>query len=430
MTKPLPPGWAWSRLGDVATWGSGGTPKRTESSYYNGGIPWAVIGDLHDGVVQSCKNSITKAGLTNSNCKLLEPGTLLIAIYGSIGKLGVTGMPMATNQAIAFAVPYIDDQYLYNYLLYQRSELGAAGKGATQKNISQTVLKIWPIPIAPITEQGRIVDAIEEHFSHIDAVESDIDASLKKCELLIKSIIISAIPDSLLSDWQLISVAEAGDTSLGRQRSPSYHQGPNMKPYLRVANVFEDRIDTTDIMEMHFDKSDFEKYRLHSGDVLLNEGQSPELLGRPAIYRGHPEEVAFTNSLIRFAPKPSVTSEWALLVFRKHMHTLRFKQESRITTNIAHLSLGRFRMVEFPVPPLDVQNEIVNKTRSELSTIERYITQLQQVKAKIHILRHSVLTSAFSGRLVEQDPNDEPASVLLERIAAEQPRRRTRSKSA
>ena len=64
-----------------------------------------------------------------------------------------------------------------------------------------------------------------------------------------------------------------------------------MKPYLRVANVFEDRIDTSSIKEMHFEEAEFEKYKLRDGDVLwLNEGQSPELLGRPAIYRGEPPE--------------------------------------------------------------------------------------------------------------------------------------------
>ena len=80
-----------------------------------------------------------------------------------------------------------------------------------------------------------------------------------------------------------------------------------MKPYLRVANVFEDRIDTSSIKEMHFEEAEFEKYKLRDGDVLLNEGQSPELLGRPAIYRGEPPDVAFTNSLIRFVPGPGVT---------------------------------------------------------------------------------------------------------------------------
>lgn len=191
-----------------------------------------------------------------------------------------------------------------------------------------------------------------------------------------------------------------------------------MKPYLRVANVFEDRIDTSSIMEMHFDEADFEKYRLQEGDILLNEGQSPELLGRPAIYRGEPPRVAFTNSLIRFVPGPSVIPEWALLVFRRHMHARRFMRESRITTNIAHLALGRFRTVEFPIPPLDTQHELVASTRAALTSIDQVIVQIHRTRAKIKAVRRALLAAAFSGRLVPPDPNDEPAAVLLERIAA------------
>ena len=86
-------------------------------------------------------------------------------MYGSIGKLGIAGMPMTTNQAIASAVPRIDSRYLFYFLLAQRSQLTEAGKGATQRNISQTILKAWPIPVAPPKEQVRIVAAIEEHFS-------------------------------------------------------------------------------------------------------------------------------------------------------------------------------------------------------------------------------------------------------------------------
>lgn len=160
--------------------------------------------------------------------------------------------------------------------------------------------------------------------------------------------------------------------------------------------------------------------------MLLNEGQSPELLGRPAIYRGDPPDVAFTNSLIRFVPKPGITSEWALLVFRRHMHSGRFQEESRITTNIAHLALGRFRTVEFPVPPLEVQDRIVASTRNALDVIDRQVDNIDCAMAAIRALRRSILAAAFSGKLVPPDPNDEPASVLLERIAASRPPSRPR----
>ena len=89
---------------EVVTWGSGGTPKATESQYYdNGDIPWLIIGDLNDGVVTESQSKITELGLKNSSAKIIPAGTLLVAMYGSIGKLGITGIECCTNQAIAFA---------------------------------------------------------------------------------------------------------------------------------------------------------------------------------------------------------------------------------------------------------------------------------------------------------------------------------------
>jgi len=298
------------------------------------------------------------------------------------------------------------------------SQIAALQSGTTRKRISRKNLATIELIIPPILEQKRIVATIEERLSRLDAVDASLDAAETRCQALIRSVIIGSVPTALPDDWQLKTVAEAGETGLGRQRSPRYHIGTNMKPYLRVANVFEDRIDTSSIMEMHFEEADFEKYRLRDGDILLNEGQSPELLGRPAIYRGDPPGVAFTNSLIRFVPGPGVIPEWALLVFRRHMHARRFMRESRITTNIAHLALGRFRTVEFPVPPLDTQHQLVASTRAALSSIDQMIIQIQSARARVDGIRRAVLAAAFSGRLVHQDPNDEPASVLLEGIAA------------
>lgn len=184
-----------------------------------------------------------------------------------------------------------------------------------------------------------------------------------------------------------------------------------MKPYLRVANVFEDRIDLTDVKEMHFDVPEFERYRLHPGDVLLNEGQSPEWLGRPAIYSGQWEELAFTNSLIRFQAGPGVEPRWALAVFRHHMHSGRFARESRITTNIAHLSIGRLRTVEFPVPPLDEQRRIVDVLEDHLSRLDAAASYLSASRRRLVALERSTLDLHFGGTEV-------PLSDLIADISA------------
>lgn len=101
-----------------------------------------------------------------------------------------------------------------------------------------------------------------------------------------------ALPD-LPQTWQWAAVEQVGDVKPGRKRTPQDHSGKHMRPYLRVANVFENRIDTSDVMRMNFTPDEFKIYRLQDGDILLNEGQSLELVGRPAIYRNEPPECCF-----------------------------------------------------------------------------------------------------------------------------------------
>lgn len=203
LKKELPDGWVWTTLGEAFKWGSGGTPKRTNPKYYDGDIPWLIIGDLNDGSVGDSETKITEEGLKNSSAKWVEPGSVLLAMYGSIGKLGIATKRLTTNQAIAFTQPEPNDaKYLFYYLMYSRDALASEGKGATQLNISQTVIKAFPIPLAPSEQQKHIVAKIEELFSHIDA---GIEA-LKKAKQLLKqyrqSVLKAAVTGELTKKWR------------------------------------------------------------------------------------------------------------------------------------------------------------------------------------------------------------------------------------
>ena len=410
--------WRETTLGHVARWGSGGTPNTKDSSLYGGDIPWAVIGDLTEGFVHRTAATITESGLANSSAKLVPERAVLVAMYGaSIGRVGITAREMATNQAIAHALPSesVIAKYLMYYLMSQREHLVRAGKGAAQPNIGQGVLKAWPIRLPDsLDEQQRIVDLLEDHLSRLDAADTYLATAKRRLESMVSSVLLTLIPDEpdYPETWRRATVAEAGDVGLGRQRHPDWHNGPNMKPYLRVANVFENRIDTSDVMEMHWPDETFERFKLHPGDVLLNKGQSPDLLGRPAIYRGEPPETAFTNSLIRFKANDDVLPEFALLVFRRHMRSGRFKRESRITTNIAHLSAARLKPVEFPIPPIDEQTRIVAAADEQLSAVKRLALELVAAKARQKNLRRSVLSAAFSGRLTGQADLSDVAEMI------------------
>lgn len=199
----IPETWHKSTLGECFKWGSGGTPRRGVAEYYNGDIPWLVIGDLNEGLVAVSERTITKTGLENSSAKLVEPGTLLLAMYGSIGKLGIAGVRLATNQAIAFALENeIQTKYLFYFLQSSRTSLNKLGKGATQQNISQTVIKAFPFPLAPLNEQKRIVAKIEELFSELDSGIAFLKTAQEQLKIYRQAILKHAFEGDLTAQWR------------------------------------------------------------------------------------------------------------------------------------------------------------------------------------------------------------------------------------
>lgn len=354
----------------------------------------------------------------------LQPGDIVLSeASGSPGEVGKPALWKGEIDDCAFQNTLIrvrpmahDPRFLLHYFRYVALTGGflPSSRGVGINHLGRTRLASWPTPLPTVDEQQRIVEILEEHLSHLDAAADHVSAARRRLRAMQKATLLEMIPDrtNYPSEWRTATVAEAGKVELGRQRHPDWHTGPNMQPYLRVANVFEDRIDTADVKEMHWDGDTFERFRLHPGDVLLNEGQTPDLLGRPALYRGEPPNVAFTNSLIRFKASPDVLPEFALFVFRRHMHAGRFKRESRITTNIAHLSAARLKPIEFPIPSLEAQTAIVQDASTRLADIARLEGTISSQTARAHNLRRAVLAAAFSGKLTGRRSDDEVVEEL------------------
>ena len=167
--------WLHATLGDLGRWGSGGTPSKSHPEYYGGEIPWVVIGDLNDGIVNTSQSTISHIGLENSAAKIIEPGAVLIAMYGSIGKLGINAMPCATNQAIAYCHTFerlVSRDFFFWLLRSLRGKLLDRGQGVAQQNISQKILKAWPVELPELAEQQRIVAKVEELMELCDQLEA------------------------------------------------------------------------------------------------------------------------------------------------------------------------------------------------------------------------------------------------------------------
>lgn len=170
--------------------------------------------------------------------------------------------------------------------------------------------------------------------------------------------------------FPLKQVAHTGEVQGGRQRSPHMTEG-RVVPYLRVANVFDGFIDFTDVNEMAFKPREIETFRLKSGDVLLNEGQSIELVGRCAMYMGGPEDCCYQNTLVRYRAGANTDAEYALQLFRYCQAIGIFSRIAVKTNSIAHLGVSRFAELELPFPSLPEQQAIAKVLRTWDEAIEK-----------------------------------------------------------
>jgi len=321
-------------------------------------------------------------------------------------------------------------------------------------------LEATSVCFSPPAEQVRIVAAIEEHFSRLDTARAAITAAQARIEASRRSILAEAFsgrivlqdpndepaaalleriaadrqparrpspptastadPSRVTSDlppsWVWATVAEVARVQLGRQRSPQQHTGEHMRPYLRAANVTWQGINLDDVKEMNFDHPDFAKYRLESGDILLNEASgSPHEVGKPAIWNNEIKDCCFQNTLLRLRPQ-RVNGTYLHWYCYAQASTGRFGEAGR-GVNIRHL--GKRGLAQFPIPvaPSAEQERIVAAIKEHFSRLDTATAAITAAQARIEASRRSILAEAFSGRLVPQDPNDEPATTLLERIA-------------
>ena len=164
----VPESWEVLKFGEIASFKSGGTPSRKNAkNWVHGTIPWVKTGEINYEIILETDECITSLGLSKSSAKLFPKGTLLIAMYGqgiTRGRVGLLGIEASTNQACAAALPHDSDRinstFIYFYLEYYYEELRGRGHGANQRNLSMTLLKLFPIAFPGIDEQKMITDVL------------------------------------------------------------------------------------------------------------------------------------------------------------------------------------------------------------------------------------------------------------------------------
>ena len=232
------------------------------------------------------------------------------------------------------------------------------------------------------------------------------------------------------SHWQKVPLSEIAEVRLGRQRSPKRAIGPNMRPYMRAANVTWKGISLHDVKEMDFAPEEFETYALRRGDLLLSEASgSASEVGKPAVWNDEVPDCCFQNTLIRVrAPEPLVP--FLHLHFYKDALTGAFAKAAR-GVGIHHLGAKTLAEWVVHVPPLDEQRRIVETVDSYFTRLDQVTATLERVRRSLKRYRASILKAAVEGRLVPTEAelaraegrDYEPASVLLQRILVQRRQR-------
>ncbi|MFJ8772443.1 restriction endonuclease subunit S [Streptomyces microflavus] len=266
-----------------------------------------------------------------------------------------------------------------------RRQIGLASSGSSRsmQNISQRAIEKLILNWPSLDEQRRIVevlDAVQESERATQAVIGKLRV-LRLNAVSAEFSTLAEIGNSVQIRW--VPVKEAGSVRMGKQLSPEGRSSPGQHPYLRVANVLDDRIDYSDVKSMGFTNSERQVYSLHPGDILLNEGQSLELVGRSAIYEQEAGKFCFQNTLVRFRPGDGLLSRYAQAVFDDWLRTGKFAQIAKQTTSIAHLGGERFGALQFPLLPVDEQRRIVELLEfwdARISSEESALRKLRDLK--------------------------------------------------
>jgi type I restriction enzyme S subunit len=390
---------------------------------------------------------------------ILEAGDILFSHINSDSHLGkcalykggqelLHGMNLLLMRVSSAATPEFIEQYL-TYLRARGYFIQIAQHAVNQSSLNQTKINRIPIPLPPLAEQKRIVAKIEELFSELEAGEASLRQARRQLGVyrqsllkqafegkltqkwrtqnpaklgkpLIASTTLDVEPGPLPAGWAWQTLLEVADVTGGLTKNAKRDSLPKRIPYLRVANVYSNELRLDEIKDIGVTSTEAEKVRLLKGDLLIVEGNgSLDQIGRVAAWNGSVPDCGHQNHLIRARCHPNAHYAFVLMFLLSPHGRDVIEKQAASTSGLHTLSVSKVQRLPVPLCSLPEQQEIVRVLDEQFEAIERNERELEAALQRSEALRQSILKKAFTGRLVPQDPADEPASALLARLLAE-----------
>jgi type I restriction enzyme, S subunit len=477
----LPKGWANSTSGEVFQINpkhSAETDRKQQVSFvampsvneHTGTITSAVdrlLSDVWTGYTHFADGDVIFAKIT----PCMENGKAAVA-RGMTNSLACGSTEFYVLRTNGAAIP----EYLWRYLRQEsfRESAKSQMSGAVgQQRVPRQYLEEHPFQLPPLEEQRRIVAKLDVLFACLARARAELDRVPILCEQLRKQTLRRAFNGSLTADWrrangnlEVVSddvLSEAYRVEVGSSRRappahidwrPSFNVPPTWRwvsvdqvitqtqygssakttyvsdgvPVLRMGNIQRGKLDYADLKYLPRDHREFPDLLLREGDVLFNRTNSFELVGKTAVCKNLDRPMSFASYLIRMRPfgiLPDLLSAYLNSPFaRSWIERVASQQVGQ-----ANVNGSKLKALGIPLPPFDEQAEIWQRISSTFAHADRLEAESARACELLGRLEASILIKAFKGELVLQDLNDEPASILLDRIRAQRaPPTRTKIK--
>ena len=379
----LPNGWVQVELKDVVDKiVGGGTPSKSIPSYYEGEIPWMTVKDMNKSFLTDTVDHITAEAVENSSTNVIPAGVPIIATRMSLGKIVRASFDSAINQDLkALFVSKEISQYFFEYWYRsQAAYIESLGTGTTVKGVRLEVINGLQFSLAPIVEQKRIVEKLDELLSQVDTIKAHLDNIPSILKRFRQSLLATAVAGQLTEDWR-------GQTECEQEFLKGW-KTVTLGEY--VLNLDGARRPVSS-KERALRRGDFPYFgatgQIDSIDGYTHDGEFV-LVGEDGA-----------NLLTRVKPLSFVTN--GKVWVNNHAHV--------IQAPAGHLN----QYLSISINILDIAPWVSGSAQPKLNQ-----KNMNKIPLCIPpVAEQSIFKKAFRGELVPQDPSDEPASVLLERIA-------------
>lgn len=415
----LPENWCWTRMQEIAQWGSGGTPSRKVSEYYNGDISWVKTGELNDDYIFETEEHITQEAISHSSAKIYPTDTVVIAMYGAtIGKVGILGIPAATNQACACAIvkPSTDYKYLFYYAQSQKDDFIKKGKGGAQPNISQEIIKFHQFPLPPLAEQQRIVDRIESLFAKLDEAKEKAQAVVDSFETHKAAILHKAFTGELTAKWREEHGVSIDNWKTTRFDSVAAIRSNLVDPaeYQSFPHIAPDNIEkkTGVLLEYHTIAEDgvtSGKHRFYSGQILYSKI-------RPYLSKAVVVDFDGLCSADMY-PIEAYQNARCLWYYMLSDEFLLQASTAGSRSVLPKINQKELSALTVHLPTNDREQEEIARILDELFDKEQQTKEAAEIVLdQIELMKKSILARAFRGELGTNDPSEESAVELLRQV--------------